>query len=183
MSLGFVETLSEAQIDGTPLTAAARASATPPQARLVLKPNFFRFAGQQFLLLATGRISCAVTTPGTARFDLAFGSNVVFDTQAMNLNVVAKTNVNWILAVLLTLKAIGATANLLGQGIWASEAVIASPLPTVGGSGVLTVPYNTAPVVGANFDSGASQLADLFFTQTVGTGSMTLHQFSLISLN
>ena len=183
MSLGFVETLIEAQTAGSALTAAARASATPTHARKVLQPNTFRFLGQQFRLYASGRISCAVTTPGTARFDLAFGANVVFDTLAMNLNVVAKTNVHWVLDVLLTLRAIGAAANLMGQGTWTSEAVIGSPLPTAGGSGVLTVPYNAAPVVGANFDSGASQLADLFFTQTVATGSMTLEQFSLTSVN
>jgi len=170
-------------LDGSALTAAARASATPVQARKVLAPNFFRYVGQQLRLRATGRISNVVTTPGTARFDLAFGSSVVFDGGAVPLNVVAKTNVNWILDVLLTLKTIGSSATLLGQGVWISEAVVGSPLPSAGGSGVITLPYNTAPVVGASFDSGASQLADLFFTQTVATGSMTLHQFSLESLN
>lgn len=183
MSQGYVEALIEAQTAGTALTAAARASATPSHARKVLAPNTFRFVGQQFRLRAAGRISCVITTPGTARFDLSFGANVVFDTGAMNLNVVAKANVGWWLDVLLTLRAIGSAANLMGQGIWVSEAGVGNPVPTAGGSAPFVVPYNTPPVVGANFDSGASQLADLFFTQTVATGSMTLEQMSLESLN
>lgn len=183
MSQGFVETIIEAQSDGTALTAAARATATPSHARKVLQPNFFRFVGQQARLRATGRISCAVTTPGTARFDLSFGGTVVWDSLAIPLNIVAKSNVHWILDVLLTLRAVGSAANLIGQGEWKSEAVIGSPLPSAGGSGVILLPYNTAPVVGANFDSGAQQLADLFFTQTVATGSMTVHQFALTSDN
>lgn len=182
-SLGFVEALGESQVDGSALTAAARASCLPPQAKRTIPPNFFRFVGQQVRLRATGRISCAVTTPGTARFDLALDAVVAFDTLAMNLNVVAKTNVGWHLDVLLTCRAVGTSANLMGQGVWESEAVVGSPLPTAGGSGTLLVPYNTAPVVGANFDSTISHVVDFFFTQTVATGSMTLHQYSLESLN
>jgi hypothetical protein len=45
------------------------------------------------------------------------------------------------------------------------------------------LPWNAAPAVGATFDSTTSQVVDFFFTQTVATGSMTLHQYSLISLN
>src|SRR3954464_10003561 len=118
---GFLETLIEAQSDGTALTAAARATATPTHARKTLPPNFFRFVGQQVRLRATGRISCVVTTPGTARFDLSLGGTVVWDSLAMPLNTVAKVNVPWILDVLLTVKAVGAAAKLIGQGEWKSE--------------------------------------------------------------
>ncbi len=183
MSLGFVETVGEAQVDGTALTAAARASALPGQAKRTIPPGFFRFIGQQARLTASGRISCVVTTPGTARYDLAFDSAVVFDTQAMNLNVVAKTNVGWWLDVLLTCRAVGASGNLMGQGIWTSEAGVGAPAATAGGNAVFTVPYNAAPAVGANFDTTIAHVVDFFFTQTVGTGSMTLHQFNLQSLN
>jgi len=182
-SLGYWDTLINSQVDGAALTAAAAATCLPAAAKRTIPANFFDVIGKQLILEASGRISCAVTTPGTARFDLRLTGTVVFDTLAMNLNIVAKTSVHWALRVLLTCRAIGTAANLMGQGTWTSEAVIASPLPTVGGSGVFTVPYNTAPVVGANFDSTISQVADLFFTQTVATGSMTLHQFALYSPN
>jgi len=179
------ETLVTAQGDGTALTAAAAASCIPAAAKFGLPANFFKWVGQQLIIKASGRISNAVTTPGTARFDVRFGAGgtVVADSLAINLNIVAKTNVNWHLYLELTCRAIGAAANLHQAGWWASEAVIGSPLPTVGGSGLVTLPYNSAPVVGANFDSTAGQIVDLFFTQTVATGSLQLHQYELISPN
>lgn len=183
MSLGYVETIIAAQSDGAALTAAAAASCLPAAAKKTLPANFFTYVGQQLQIRASGRISCVVTTPGTARFDLRLGGTVVADSLAINLNVVAKVNVNWLLELLLTCRAIGPSANLMWQGTWASEAVIGSPLPTVGGSGLVTLPYSSAPAVGANFDSTVSQVVDLFFTQTVASGSMTLHSYSLISPN
>ncbi len=183
MSLGYVETLITAQSDGAALTAASAASCLPPAAKKTLPANYFTYVGQQLQVKASGRISCVVTTPGTARYDVRFGGTVVADSLAMNLNIVAKTSVNWVLDLLLTCRAIGTSANLMWQGVWTSEAVIGSPLPTVGSSGIFTLPYNSAPAVGANFDSTVSQVVDLFFTQTAATGSMTLHSYSLISPN
>lgn len=186
MAIGYWETLISLNADGTALTAAARASLTQgagaTSARYTMPANKLR-VGDNIKILASGRISCAVTTPGTARFDLSIAGTANFDTLAMNLNVVAKTNVGWFLEVLGTVRAIGTTANILWQGKWDSEAVIASPLPTVGGSGGFIVPYNTAPAVGANFDSTVNLLMDLNFTQTVATGSCTLHQYMLCHLS
>jgi hypothetical protein len=185
MSLGYWESLTTLNADGTALTAAARASLTQGAAatgaRYTMPGNSLRI-GDCIKILASGRISCAVTTPGTARFDLSFGGTANFDTLAMNLNIVAKTNVAWFLEVLGTVRAIGTTANIFWQGKWDSEAVIASPLPTVGGSGGFIVPYNTAPVIGPNFDSTVALLVDLQFAQTVATGSCTLHQYLLAKM-
>jgi hypothetical protein len=176
------ETLITSQVDGTTLTAAAAASMIPAAAVYTLPANFFSI-GKQLRIMASGRISNAVTTPGTARFDVRFGATLVADTAAMNLNIVAKTNVNWYLDLLMTCRVVGASASLMWQGLWTSESVIASPLPTVGGSGTFTLPYNSAPAVGNTFASTATQAVDVFFTQTVATGSMTCHQFTLESLN
>jgi hypothetical protein len=41
------------------------------------------------------------------------------------------------------------------------------------------VPYNTAPVVGSNVDMSVAQILDFNFTQTVTTGSVQLHNYSL----
>jgi hypothetical protein len=169
--------------DGPTLTAAAAASCLPTPAVYTLPNGFFYNTGKMLRIRAQGRISCAVTTPGTARFDIRLGASAIiaFDTGAMNLNVVAKTNVGWDLNLLLTARTIGSstTATILGQGTWTSEAVVGSPLPTAGGSGVFTLPYNTAPVVGAGFDSTSALKVDMFYTQTVATGSFTLHQYLL----
>lgn len=182
MSLGYQETLVSSASDGATLTAAAAASCIPAQAKYTLSANFFKFTGQLFKVTAQGRISNVLTTPGTARFDVRFASTVVYDTGAINLNTTAKTNVPWWLEILLTCRALGSTANLMGAGSWTSESLVGSPANTAGGNGTLIVPV-TAPVVGNNFDSSVSQLVDLFFTQTVATGSLTCHQYKLESLN
>lgn len=179
MSLGFWETLTSIQAQGTAITAAARTSMTvgSTQARFTLPANKVKQVGDMFWLKATGIISSVVATPGTGRFDLGFGANVVFDTQAMSLNTTAKTSVPWILDVLGTVRAVGTNANIMWQGTWESEDLVGSPLPTVGGSGVVSVPYNIdPPVVGASFDSTVTQFIDFFFTQTLTTGSCSLNQ-------
>lgn len=190
MSLNtWQETLLAHRGDGTALTAAAAASllqgATATRALYTFPANFFE-VNRVIQIDATGRISCAVTTPGTARFDIRLGGTNVWDSLAMNLNIVAKTNVHWHLRVQLYVQAAGngTTATLFpGECFWRSEAVIASPLPTVGGSGIFLLPYNTAPVVGAGFNSTVSQQLDLFFTQTVATGSVQLHTMKIVALN
>jgi hypothetical protein len=172
--------------DGPTLTAAARASCIPTANRAVL-PNAFFYIGRGIKFLLNGRISCAVTTPGTARYDICMGSagtTIVFDTGAMNLNIVAKTTVPWFLEALLVCRAVGTgtSTTFFPRGQWTSEAVIASPLPTVGSNGSLLVPTG-APAVGAGMDNTAASALDVFFTQTVATGSMTVHNYQVDVLN
>ena len=185
----YLETLIHSRANGSALTAAAAASALPAAAKITLPPGHFGVVGKAIRIRASGRISCAVTTPGTGRFDVRFIDSagttvVVFDGLAMNLNVVAKTNVHWELDVTLVADVIGSAAQLFPSCCrWASEAVVGSPLPTVGGSGQLLLPVATAPAVGAAFDATKSNQIDLFFTQTVATGSMTLHELEITALN
>jgi hypothetical protein len=184
MSLGYWETLVSLSADGTALTAAARASliqgAAATSARYTLPGGKLK-VGDQLHLFASGRISNVITTPGTARFDLSTGvaGTAIFDTLAMPLNIVAKTSVGWFLEVIGTVRAIGVTGNIFWQGLWQSESYIGAPAATAGGNGCVTVPYNTAPAVGANFDTTIANLLDFNFTQTVATGSITLHQYAL----
>lgn len=184
MSLqSWQETLITSQVDGTALTAAAAATALPAAAKYTLPANFFSI-GKQLLVRASGRISSLITTPGTARYDIRFGGTVVFDSLAILLDsVAAHATVGWYLEILLTCRAIGATGNLMGQGKWTSEDILG--VPATAPKGVLTaiLPWNSAPAVGGNFDTTTTQQVDLFFTQTVATGSMTVHQYSIISLN
>lgn len=182
----YQETLVVATTDGPTLTAAARASCIPTASRIVL-PNSYFYIGKAIKVKMSGRISCAVTTPGTARFDIclgAAGTTIVFDTLALNLNIVAKTTVPWVLEVDLICRAVGAgtSTTFFPVGTFQSEAVIASPLPTVGGNGSLIVPTGT-PAVGAGFDNTVASALDVFFTQTVATGSMTVHTFRVDALN
>ena len=184
----WVQTLVAAQTAGPTLTAAAAATALPTSARGIIPAGALNTVGAKMRLTASGSISCVVTTPGTARYDLRLGATgtiVVFDTLAMPLNIVGKTNVGWWLDVIMTVRTVGGgtSATLFPQGKWQSEAFIGSPLATVGGNGSIMVPFNTAPAAGAGFDSTIANTIDFFFTQTVATGSMTVQQFSLALLN
>lgn len=179
-----VQVIASAYTDGPTLTAAAAASCLPTYVPTTLPAGYWQI-GRIWRLTAAGRISCAVTTPGTARFDLRLGGVVAFDTLAIPLNIVAKTNVRWRMEAILTCRAVGSgtSANLIGDGYWLSEANILVPLPATGpGPGGALVPFNTAPVVGTGFNSQSALTLDFFFTQTVATGSMTLHQFLIEQL-
>lgn len=183
MSLGYYETLASLKADGTALTAAARASATQgttaTSARYTMPGGKLKI-GDYLFLLAGGRITSVITTPGTFRLDLSFGGTANFDTLAIPLNVVAQTNVPWSLLVWGRVTEIGTTGNIFWQGLVTSTAFVNTAVVATGPySGGVTVPFNTAPVIGANADLTVSQLVDLQFTQTVATGSFTLHTYTL----
>lgn len=183
MTPGWKEPLISSQVSGAAVTAAAATSLLPAQAKATLQPNFFSI-GKQLVIEATGIISSVITTPGTAQFTVKFGGTTVFDGLAILLDsVAAHTNVGWWLRILLTCRAVGSAANLMGQGMWTCEDILG--VPATAPKGVLTaiLPWNSAPAVGNNFDSTTTQQVDLLFTQTVATGSCTCHQFSLAAYN
>jgi hypothetical protein len=181
------ETIVSAVTDGPTLVAAARASCIPTANRITLPNNFF-YPGRILKVMLGGRISCVVTTPGTARFDVclgAAGTTIVFDSLALNLNIVAKVTVPFYVEIKLICRVAGATTLTTFfpmNSYFTSEAVVGSPLPTVGGNGSLQIPVGT-PAVGAGMDNNAASILDVFFTQTVATGSMTVHTYQVDVLN
>lgn len=185
MSIGYWETLASISGDGTALTAAARASllqgAGGKQGLYTLAANKLR-VGDVLRIRASGRVSCVITTPGTARFDLSFGvgGTACMDTLAIPMNVVAKVSVPWILDMEGIVRTIGNAGNIFWQGFWLSEAALNVAVPSTGpGPGGNTLPYNTAPVVGTNVDMTVASILDFNWTQTAATGSITLHNYSL----
>lgn len=184
MSLGYWETLASLIADGTAITAAARTSMTAGAtgARYTLPGGKLKI-GDVLHLKASGRISSVITTPGTARFDLAFGASLgtaILDSLAILLDTVAAhTNVGWILEMEATVRAVGTAANMMWAGKWTCEDILG--VPATAPKGVLSaiLPWNSAPVVSANFDSTISNLIDLNFTQTAATGSCQLHEYVL----
>ena len=179
MALGYRKTLVSAQVDGPTLTAAAAATCLPGQAKVLIPGGTFDAPGKMLEIEASGRISSVITTPGTARFDVRLGGTVMFDSLAILLDsVAAHTNVGWYLRLLLTLRTSGAAATLFGQGVFTCEDILG--VPATAPKGVLSaiLPWNSAPAVSGNtFDATAANILDLFFTQTVATGSLTLHQY------
>lgn len=170
--------------DGPTLSAAAAASCVPTYVPTTLPAGYFQI-GRMLRLRMAGRLSCVVTTPGTFRIDMRVGGVVAFDTLAIPLNIVAQTTVPWHLDVLMTCRAVGSgtSAQLLSQGVVASTAFLNVPAVATGPwSGVITVPYNVAPVVGTGFNSQAAATLDFFHTQTVATGQFILHSMMLEQL-
>ena len=168
--------------DGPTLTAAAAATCIPVASRLIL-PNNYWTIGKQWRVKLMGRISCLITTPGTARFDFRTGPSgtiIAFDSGALNLNIIAKISVPWMLDIDITCRSVGTGAGttLFGNGRFVSEAVVGAPLPSAGGNGVLLCPVGI-PAVGTGFDNTAANAVDIFFTQTVATGSLTVHQYEI----
>lgn len=188
MAIGFWQTLAALPVPGTALTAAARASMTQGgnaiQARVPLPAAALKTLGDQIRVEATGIISCVITTPGTARFDLAMATVAKMDTGAMPLNIVARTNVPWLLELLGTLTTVGTSAVLTWTGKWLCEAMINTALQATGpGPGGTMVPYSGtatgASTASATFDSTILEPLDLYFTQTVATGSCQLQQLNI----
>jgi hypothetical protein len=176
-------------VDGAALTASTTpTSILHATAKVPLYANFFWRVGKRIAIVAAGRISNIVTTPGTLTLDVRMGptSNIVVaNGGAMSLNTVAKTNVPWLLYWELTCRAIGngTSANLMHQGEWTSESVIGSGVPTAGGAGTHMLP-NAAPAVGTGFDSTVSMVIDLFATWSLNNAnSITCHQFHVQELN
>lgn len=184
MSLGYWETLAVAEGDGTALTAIARASALQGAAKsglFTLQPGLLRVR-DMLHIRASGRVSFAVTTPGTFRLDLSFGVAGVaaFDTLAMPGNVVVQNTVPWSMEAWGTVRNAGNAGNMFWQGWVKSTAFLNTAAVATGPwTGDITIPYNTAPVIGANVDMTVVNILDFNFTQTVNTGSFTLHQYAL----
>lgn len=189
MAGGFWSPLAIATGDGPTLTAASANSMIPITAKYTFAPNSL-IVGSSLRIYAQGRISCVVTTPGTARFDVRLGSTVVFDSGAMNLNTTAQTTVPWWLDICLTARstATNPTATplaFMGFSQFQSVAVVGSAAVTAGGNASLLSSVSggpgSAPAVGTSFDNTISNTFDCFFTQTVATGSLTCHNFWLWS--
>ena len=187
-SQSWGEILTQSATDGPTLVAAARASCIPTANRIVLANNYFEIK-KVIRFTMSGRISCVVTTPGTARLDIcmgAAGTTIVFDTLALPLNIVAKVTVPWQFTCDLVCRAIGTgtATNFFPTASFNSEANIGVALPSANntGSQFLNVPVGT-PAVGAGMDNSAASAIDVFFTQTVATGSFTVHNYRVEALN
>ena len=186
MAQGFWLTLGTLQASGGAITAASRTSmtASSTQGRFTLPANSLKNLGDQLLVEATGIISCVITTPGTARWDLAMATTAKMDTTAIPLNTVARTNTPWCLRMLGSLTTAGTSAVLTWTGFVLSDAIVNTALQATGpGPGGTILPYSGtatgASTASSSFDATVSQLLDLYFTQTVATGSCTLQQLNM----
>lgn len=139
-------------------------------------------------IVASGRISTVVTTPGTLTLEVRFGaSTVVFTSGALALNVTAQTNASWFYTADLTLRTQGAStsATILGTGLFTSRALLgSSAVGTAQGVGAALLP-DTAPTTGTGFDTTVANTVDFFATWSIAnaSNSITCHQYELIGCN
>lgn len=174
---GYFAPLIVQQVDGTALTNSTTPTSILAAGQKITPPGqFFSMIGDPCIIEAAGRISTVVTTPGTLTFELKYGSTTIASSGAFTLSTTAKTNVSWYLRWLLTLRASGATANVMHQCMWTSEAAGAT---TVAGEAKSLLGPASAPAVGTNFDASAAAVLDLFATWSVANASNSIlcHQF------
>jgi hypothetical protein len=178
------------QADGTALnTSTTETSILSGQAKYTVPANFLSDVGQTLRIRAMGRISNIVTSPGTLTLRVKMGptSTIIAATSgALALNIVAKTNVTWILDWDLTVRSVGSStaATFMHSGSWQSESVIGSPAAGAGGASAHIIPAS-APAVGTGFDSTVANVLDLTaqWSTSNAANSIQVHSFKLESLN
>lgn len=173
------ETLITSQVDGSALTASTTATSLLPAAAKFTLPSNFYVIGKTIRVTVTGRIT-TVTTPGTLTLTINHGATVVATSGALTINTAAQTNDTFMVVWYLTCRAIGASANLMHVGTVLSRAL-------VGGVASTALPEmipDTAPAVGSNFDSTATQVVDFVGTWSINNAdSIQVHQYILEALN
>lgn len=172
---GFMACIVASQTDGAALTNTTTATSLLPQeAKATLPPRYFDKIGKKIRVRASGRVSSAASSPGTFTFDVRFGATIVATSQAISLNT-SQTNITWSLEWELTCRAVGSSGNLIHTATLISAAFSGNPV---------AIPAS-APAVGSNFDTSASQVVDFFgtFGTANASNSITCHQFEVISLN
>ena len=177
----WVETLVLSTTDGTTIdgTTGGAAAIEPLAAYLELPPNSIK-VGTTFRVTASGRISCDAGTPGTLLLTVGYtGEFFNFAGETIALNDAGKTDVAWSLVVNTTCRSTGDAGTLQSHGVFTSEAVVGSPLPSVGGSGALVLSSLSTLV------TSQVQTPELYaaLSATTATTSITCTQFLVESLN
>lgn len=180
------ETLVAAQVAGTNFASYTTAKTVLPVGCLVTLPPNWWYVGRMLRMTVMGSESHRVTGPDTMTFQLMMSAVAAFSSGALNLTTTVHTTIPFIAQCLVTCRAVGLTANLMGQ--WTVEgqgfAMAASLADNAAGTGFAMGP-NTAPAVGTNFDSTVSQTLDFFAAQSFsGAGNaIQVQQYMVESLN
>lgn len=186
---GWQETIAVQRAAGTLFNTYTTAKTViNPDALVSLPANFF-YPGRMLHVFASGGISNIVTTPGLMNFQVIIGASAVaFDTGNIQLNAIAHTTLPFWLDILLTCRATGSgtAANLIGQA-----SATGLMFTRTAGSGddaqghqTILAPQ-TAPAVGAGFDSTITNVLNFFagFTISNAGNGIQIQQYKVVSLN
>ncbi len=191
----YSDLLVAQQADSTAITASiVETRLNHSAARCILPGGYFESPGKTLEILMRGRITTVVTTPGTLTLRMKLGSTVTtgtgavtggvsaWDSGAIALNVVAKTNVTWKLNLLLSSQVVGdgALAKLMGIGEITSEALVGA----AAGQPLDFLLPASAPVQGTGFDSTAPQSLDMSAQWSINNAnSIQSHLYVVKGLN
>jgi len=171
--LSFAELRGFMTADGTARTAAGPASLLSTQGLFTVPADWFAL-GKKMRVRAWGRCSWTVTAANAITLDVRFGAAVVFNGGAMLTNTAVGTTAaaqkSWKFEADLICRAVGGSANMIGSGRFESMCLLGSGAALASGNMSAALPWNSPPVVGANFNSAASQVVDL---QVTWTGTLT----------
>lgn len=165
-----------------PSNTTTETSVLPAAAKFTIPANFFEI-GTVLRLTLVGQVSNVATTPGTMNLKVKFGSTIAFDGSTQQMSTTVHTTLPHWWDVLLTCRAIGSSANFIGQGRQTGQMCLRSGAD-LATDGVEMTP-NTAPAVSANWDSTATQQVDVtctFSTTTSGT-NYSSQQYVLEAIN
>lgn len=161
---GYVSTLSTAEGTGNALSSftssASLLTGSAAQALCTIPPDNWQI-GKTLRITAVVAIGNVVTAAPTFTFNVLFGATTVFTTGALQISQTAHTALPVWIDILLTCRAVGASANLMGQAIVSGRPLIKASAAdsTAVGDPTLLGPATT-PAVGSNFNSNASQQVD-----------------------
>lgn len=177
-SKGFCERILEIYEDGAALASSTAETSLLPASALecTLGAGVLKI-GKILRFMFSGRISTVVTTPGTLALALRLGSTDIFASGNVPLNIVAQTNVPWMLEGELVVRAVGKTtiSTFMPKGCrFHSRAIVGSGAAGTSAPGAELLPYNTAPTVGTGIDFTVSQLLDFLATFSVSNASNSI---------
>lgn len=164
-------------VDGPAVSGTAEASLLDPAVKKQMPGNYFK-RNKKVRVVAHGRVSNIVTTPGTLTFRLKWGSTIVLAaTQALVVNTTATTNVSFSLYLDMTCRSDGTAATFMLEGWVASVAFGATTAV-----GFVLIPLS-APAVGSAVDVTANQFFDLTAQWSLTGNTLQVHQVTVDAPN
>lgn len=170
MKGGFWESLVSAGEAGNALTGTSEASIIPPSSRTqYTQAPYFDALGEFVKMRLAGIISTVGSAPGTLTFNVKIGSVKVW-TQATPTLAASLASKSWVLELLLSQYALGATSALRGIGVLSCDGIVT-------GKQVILLP-DTSPANGSTFDSAVPALLDVTGQFSVTGNSLTVQQYN-----
>jgi hypothetical protein len=179
------ETLYSTVADGTAVTAAAETILVPD---FTLPANYM-YQGRTLKYTMFGRISSAITTPGTFIFRLRWGGvgGVALATSGTLVPdpTAAATNLAWKAEFYVVCRSIGTSGTAMSWGsMWMNDiddgAAAVANLTTALNNQMLAFPDAAAT---ATIDTTTAKALSPTVTPSLGTGSVTCHHALLETLN